>query len=94
MWPTIIVTMKLRRAGDAHQRGRVGAGRRSRCVGSSPYQKFATTLLVIPVTLGTVLIADGMLTYFGPERLVSAGAAGPASLYATKCGSRTTTGAC
>jgi putative spermidine/putrescine transport system permease protein len=33
----------------------------------SPYQKFVTTLLVIPVTLGTVLIADGMLTYFGPN---------------------------
>jgi putative spermidine/putrescine transport system permease protein len=34
---------------------------------NSPYQKLITTLLVIPVTLGTVLIADGMLTYFGPN---------------------------
>jgi ABC-type sulfate/molybdate transport systems ATPase subunit len=33
----------------------------------SRYQKFVTTLLVIPVTLGTVLIADAMLTYFGPN---------------------------
>ena len=31
------------------------------------YQKFATTILVIPITLGTVLIAEGMLTYFGPK---------------------------
>jgi putative spermidine/putrescine transport system permease protein len=26
-----------------------------------------TTLLVVPITLGTVLIAEGMLTYFGPR---------------------------
>jgi putative spermidine/putrescine transport system permease protein len=31
------------------------------------YQKLATTILVIPITLGTVLIAQGMLTYFGPK---------------------------
>jgi putative spermidine/putrescine transport system permease protein len=34
---------------------------------TSPWQKFVTTLLVVPVTLGTVLIADGMLTYFSPN---------------------------
>jgi putative spermidine/putrescine transport system permease protein len=33
----------------------------------SLYQRWITTLLVIPITLGTVLIADGMLTYFGPR---------------------------
>src|SRR5450830_395091 len=33
----------------------------------TPYQKIATTILVIPITLGTVLIAKGMLTYFGPK---------------------------
>ncbi|MFZ6646992.1 ABC transporter permease [Undibacterium sp. TJN25] len=33
----------------------------------SRYQKIATTILVIPITLGTVLIAEGMLTYFGPK---------------------------
>ncbi len=26
-----------------------------------------TTILVVPITLGTVLIAEGMLTYFGPK---------------------------
>jgi putative spermidine/putrescine transport system permease protein len=31
----------------------------------------ATTLLVIPLTLGTVLIAEGMLTYFGPKGWLS-----------------------
>lgn len=31
------------------------------------YQRWVTTILVVPVTLGTVLIAEGMLTYFGPK---------------------------
>ena len=31
------------------------------------YQKIATTVITIPLTLGTVLIAEGMLTYFGPR---------------------------
>src|SRR5215475_13478375 len=31
------------------------------------YQRWVTTILVVPITLGTVLIADGMLTYFGPR---------------------------
>ena len=30
-------------------------------------QKWLTTILVVPMTLGTVLIAEGMLTYFGPR---------------------------
>jgi len=31
------------------------------------YQRWLTTILVVPITLGTVLIAEGMLTYFGPK---------------------------
>ena len=31
------------------------------------YQKIATTIITIPLTLGTVLIAQGMLSYFGPN---------------------------
>ncbi|MEJ7138014.1 ABC transporter permease [Amphibiibacter pelophylacis] len=34
---------------------------------SSRWQKWVTTILVIPVTLGTVLIANGMLGYFSPH---------------------------
>jgi putative spermidine/putrescine transport system permease protein len=30
-------------------------------------ERLITTLLVLPVTLGTVLIAEGMLAYFGPR---------------------------
>jgi len=33
----------------------------------SRYQRVVTTILVVPITLGTVLIAEGMLTYFGPK---------------------------
>ncbi len=33
----------------------------------SRYQRWITTILVVPITLGTVLIAEGMLTYFGPR---------------------------
>jgi putative spermidine/putrescine transport system permease protein len=31
------------------------------------YQRWMTAILVIPITLGTVLIAEGMLTYLGPK---------------------------
>lgn len=30
-------------------------------------QRLLTTILVIPITLGTVLVAEGMITYFGPQ---------------------------
>ena len=35
------------------------------------YQRWLTAILVIPITLGTVLIAEGMLTYFGPRGWLS-----------------------
>ena len=37
----------------------------------SRYQRWITTILVVPITLGTVLIAEGMLTYFGPKGWLS-----------------------
>jgi putative spermidine/putrescine transport system permease protein len=37
----------------------------------SRYQRWITTILVVPVTLGTVLIAEGMLTYLGPKGWLS-----------------------
>ena len=30
-------------------------------------QKLLTTILVIPITLGTVMVAEGLLTYLGPR---------------------------
>jgi len=35
------------------------------------FQKILTTILVVPMTLGTVLIAEGMLTYLGPKGWLS-----------------------
>lgn len=66
MWPTIIVTLKLAVPATIINVG-VSVPVAFALRRSSPYQKFVTTLLVIPVTLGTVLIADGMLTYFSPN---------------------------
>ena len=31
------------------------------------HQRLLTTILVLPITLGTVLVAEGMLNYFGPQ---------------------------
>jgi putative spermidine/putrescine transport system permease protein len=31
------------------------------------YQRLLTTILVVPITLGTVLVADGLLSYLGPQ---------------------------
>lgn len=35
------------------------------------HQRILTTILVIPITLGTVLIAEGLLNYLGPQGWVS-----------------------
>ena len=75
MWPTIFVTLKLAVPATLINVGLsvpVAFSLRRK----SPYQKLATTLLVIPVTLGTVLIADGMLTYFSPNGWFSQAVAG------------------
>ena len=66
MWPTVLVTLKLAVPATLINVG-VSVPVAFALRRHSPYQKLVTTLLVIPVTLGTVLIADGMLTYFGPN---------------------------
>jgi putative spermidine/putrescine transport system permease protein len=66
MWPTILVTLKLAVPATLINVG-VSVPVAFVLRRYSRYQKIVTTLLVIPVTLGTVLIADGMLTYFGPN---------------------------
>ncbi len=53
-------------------------------------QRLLTTILVLPITLGTVLVAEGLLTYLGPQGwlnralmelgLIAASAAAPAQL--------------
>ncbi|HEM7803987.1 ABC transporter permease [Burkholderia cenocepacia] len=66
MWPTVLVTLKLAVPATLLNVG-IAVPVAFALRRNSPYQKFVTTLLVIPVTLGTVLVADGMLTYFGPN---------------------------
>jgi putative spermidine/putrescine transport system permease protein len=66
LWPTIWTTLRSRcprRSSTSGWRCRS----RSRCASGPPYQRFVTTILVVPITLGTVLIAEGMLIYFGPK---------------------------
>ena len=60
----------------------------------SRYQRWVTTILVVPITLGTVLIAEGMLTYFGPKGWLSQFLQFIASVRRRRSASRTTTGAC
>ena len=66
MWPTVLVTLKLAVPATLINVG-ISVPVAFALRRNSPYQKFVTTLLVIPITLGTVLVADGMLTYFGPN---------------------------
>jgi putative spermidine/putrescine transport system permease protein len=37
------------------------------CVRRARHQRLLTTILVLPITLGTVLVAEGLLDYLGPE---------------------------
>ncbi len=70
LWPTILTTLKI--AGPAtaiNLAMAVPLAYRLRV--KSRYQKWLTAILVVPITLGTVLIADGMLTYLGPKGWMS-----------------------
>jgi putative spermidine/putrescine transport system permease protein len=70
LWPTIGTTLKLAMPATLINVGLaipIAYQMRSK----SPYQKWVTTILVVPITLGTVLIAEGMLTYFGPRGWLS-----------------------
>jgi putative spermidine/putrescine transport system permease protein len=70
LWPTIFTTLRIALPATLINVAfalpiAYGMRRRSR------YQKIVTTILVIPMTLGTVLIAEGMLTYLGPKGWLS-----------------------
>ncbi|MDN5842203.1 MAG: sugar ABC transporter permease [Alcaligenaceae bacterium] len=64
-WATILVTLKLAVPATLINVG-VAVPVAFALRKSSRAQKVVTTLLVIPMTLGTVLVADGMLSYYGP----------------------------
>lgn len=70
LWPTIFTTLRIALPATIINVAfalpiAYALRRRSR------YQKLVATILVIPMTLGTVLIAEGMLTYLGPKGWLS-----------------------
>ena len=70
LWPTIWTTLQAGAAGDADQ-CRPRAADRLQDAREVALPALVTTILVVPITLGTVLIAEGMLTYFGPKGWLS-----------------------
>lgn len=65
-WQTIGTTMKLALPATLINVG-IAVPLAYRLRHKTRYQKIATTIITIPLTLGTVLIAQGMLSYFGPN---------------------------
>ncbi len=66
LWPTVGTTLKLALPATLINVG-LALPIAYRLRVRSRWQRTVTTLLVVPITLGTVLIAEGMLTYFGPR---------------------------
>jgi len=70
LWPTIWITLKLALPATLINVGfALPIAYKMRV--KSRYQRWVTTILVVPITLGTVLIAEGMLIYFGPKGWLS-----------------------
>jgi len=70
LWPTIWITLKLALpATIVNVALALPIAFRMRI--KTRYQRWITTILVVPITLGTVLIAEGMLLYFGPKGWLS-----------------------
>lgn len=70
LWPTIWTTLRLAIPATLINVG-LALPIAYRMRGKSRFQRIVTTILVVPITLGTVLIAEGMLTYFGPRGWLS-----------------------
>jgi putative spermidine/putrescine transport system permease protein len=70
LWPTIGTTLKLALPATLINVG-IALPIAYKMRVKSRWQRWITTLLVVPITLGTVLIAEGMLTYFGPKGWLS-----------------------
>jgi putative spermidine/putrescine transport system permease protein len=70
LWPTIWITLKLAIPATLINVGfALPIAFKMRV--KTRYQRWVTTILVVPITLGTVLIAEGMLIYFGPKGWLS-----------------------
>src|SRR5689334_11519896 len=69
-WPTIWTTLRLALPATLINVG-LALPIAYKMRNKSRYQRWVTTILVVPITLGTVLIAEGMLIYFGPKGWLS-----------------------
>src|SRR5215510_9975638 len=70
LWPTIWTTLRLALPATLINVGlALPIAYKMRV--KTRYQRWVTTILVVPITLGTVLIAEGALTYFGPKGWLS-----------------------
>ena len=70
LWPTIGTTLKLALPATLINVGLALPIAYQMRV-KTRHQRWITTILVVPITLGTVLIAEGMLSYFGPRGWLS-----------------------
>jgi putative spermidine/putrescine transport system permease protein len=70
LWPTIWTTLKLALPATLINVG-LALPIAYKMRNKSRYQRWVTTILVVPITLGTVLIAEGMLIYIGPKGWLS-----------------------
>jgi putative spermidine/putrescine transport system permease protein len=70
LWPTIWTTLRLALPATIINVG-LALPIAFKMRVKTRYQRWVTTILVVPITLGTVLIAEGMLTYFGPKGWLS-----------------------
>ena len=70
LWPTIWITLKLALPATLVNVG-LALPIAFKMRVKTRYQRWVTTILVVPITLGTVLIAEGMLLYFGPKGWLS-----------------------
>jgi putative spermidine/putrescine transport system permease protein len=70
LWPTIWTTLRLALPATLINVG-LALPIAFKMRVKTRYQRWVTTILVVPITLGTVLIAEGMLTYFGPKGWLS-----------------------
>jgi putative spermidine/putrescine transport system permease protein len=70
LWPTIWTTLRLAVPVTVINVG-LALPIAFKMRAKTRYQRWVTTILVVPVSLGTVLIAEGMLTYFGPRGWLS-----------------------
>jgi putative spermidine/putrescine transport system permease protein len=70
LWPTIWTTLRLALPATLINVG-LALPIAFKMRVKTRYQRWITTMLVVPITLGTVLIAEGMLTYFGPKGWLS-----------------------